>query len=55
MEQVSVSSSEPGAATQVDLQVSNTSGSMLLHWGVICESQGYVQYQSFKVIKCVCI
>ncbi|XP_004509565.1 alpha-glucan water dikinase, chloroplastic isoform X1 [Cicer arietinum] len=38
--QVSVSSSEPGAATQVDLQVSNTSGSMLLHWGVICESQG---------------
>jgi len=44
MEQVNVGSSGSGAATQVDIQLSNTSGSMVLHWGVICESQGYVQY-----------
>lgn len=50
MEQVNVGSSGSGAATQVDIQLSNTSGSMVLHWGVICESQGYVQYQSFQVI-----
>lgn len=38
--QVNVGSSGSGAATQVDIQLSNTSGSMVLHWGVICESQG---------------
>lgn len=43
MEQVGVSSSVPGAATQVDIQVSNSSGSLVLHWGIICEREGYVQ------------
>lgn len=42
MEQVSLSSLGSGAATQVDVQVSNSRGSMVLHWGVICESKGYV-------------
>lgn len=42
MEQVGVSSSGPGGATQVDIQVSNKSGSLILHWGVLRESQGYV-------------
>jgi hypothetical protein len=42
MEQVSVGSSGSGAATQVDVQLSNTSGSFVLHWGIICKSQGYV-------------
>jgi hypothetical protein len=42
MEQVSVGSSGSGAATQVDVQLSNTSGSFVLHWGIICQSQGYV-------------
>ncbi|XP_057416065.1 alpha-glucan water dikinase, chloroplastic isoform X2 [Lotus japonicus] len=38
--QVGVSSSGPGGATQVDIQVSNKSGSLILHWGVLHESQG---------------
>ncbi|CAJ1940177.1 unnamed protein product [Sphenostylis stenocarpa] len=38
--QVSVSSSEPGAATQVDIKVSYKSGSLLLHWGVVCDQPG---------------
>ncbi|GAU21380.1 hypothetical protein TSUD_189680 [Trifolium subterraneum] len=38
--QVSVGSSGSGAATQVDVQLSNTSGSFVLHWGIICQSQG---------------
>ncbi|WJX93428.1 alpha-glucan, water dikinase [Trifolium repens] len=38
--QVSVGSSGSGAATQVDVQLSNTSGSFVLHWGIICKSQG---------------
>lgn len=43
MRQVNLSSSgASGAATQVDVQVSNSRGSMVLHWGVICESNGYV-------------
>ncbi|XP_052731324.1 alpha-glucan water dikinase, chloroplastic isoform X3 [Vigna angularis] len=40
MEQVSVSSSQPGAATQVDIKVSYSSGSLLLHWGVVCDQPG---------------
>ncbi|WVZ24310.1 hypothetical protein V8G54_002854 [Vigna mungo] len=38
--QVSVSSSQPGAATQVDIKVSYSSGSLLLHWGVVCDQPG---------------
>ncbi|CAK8561980.1 unnamed protein product [Lathyrus sativus] len=38
--QVNLSSSGSGAATQVDVQVSNSRGSMVLHWGIICESKG---------------
>ncbi|XP_027348742.1 alpha-glucan water dikinase, chloroplastic [Abrus precatorius] len=38
--QVGVSSSVPGAATHVDIQVSNNNGSLLLHWGVVCDKQG---------------
>ncbi|XP_061355011.1 alpha-glucan water dikinase, chloroplastic [Gastrolobium bilobum] len=38
--QVGVSSSAPGAAVQVDIQVSNCSGSLLLHWGVVRDTQG---------------
>ncbi|XP_068462871.1 alpha-glucan water dikinase, chloroplastic isoform X2 [Phaseolus vulgaris] len=38
--QVSVSSAQPGAATQVDIKVSYSSGSLLLHWGVVCDQPG---------------
>lgn len=34
-EQVGVSTPAPGAATQVDIQVSYSSDSLLLHWGLI--------------------
>jgi len=44
MEQVSVSSSQPGAATQVEIKVSYSSSSLLLHWGVVCDQPGYVLY-----------
>ncbi|KAK7361648.1 hypothetical protein VNO77_03719 [Canavalia gladiata] len=38
--QVGVSSSGPGAATLVDIQVSNNNGSLLLHWGIVCDKPG---------------
>lgn len=44
MEQVAVSSSEPGAARQVDIKVSYNSDSLFLHWGVVRDQPGYVLY-----------
>ncbi|TKY58675.1 Alpha-glucan water dikinase [Spatholobus suberectus] len=38
--QVGVSSSVPGAATQVDIKVSYNSDSLLLHWGVVRDQPG---------------
>ncbi|KAI4328195.1 hypothetical protein L6164_020571 [Bauhinia variegata] len=38
--QVTVRSSAPGAIRQVDIQVSNSSSSLLLHWGVIRDTPG---------------
>lgn len=38
--QVGVSSSVPGAARQVDIKVSYSSGSLLLHWGVVRDQPG---------------
>ncbi|XP_019421634.1 PREDICTED: alpha-glucan water dikinase, chloroplastic-like isoform X1 [Lupinus angustifolius] len=40
--QVVVNSSAPVAARQVDIQVSNSSGSLVLHWGVVHDRQGWV-------------
>ncbi|CAL0330850.1 unnamed protein product [Lupinus luteus] len=40
--QVVASSSAPGATRQVDIQVSNSSGSLVLHWGVVHDRQGWV-------------
>ncbi|KAE9607885.1 putative alpha-glucan, water dikinase [Lupinus albus] len=42
--QVVASSSAPGAARQVDIRVrvSNSSGSLVLHWGVVHDRQGWV-------------
>ncbi|XP_028754486.1 alpha-glucan water dikinase, chloroplastic isoform X1 [Neltuma alba] len=37
--QVGVTSSAPGL-TQIDIEVSSSSDSLLLHWGVICDQQG---------------
>ncbi|MED6193595.1 hypothetical protein PIB30_021071 [Stylosanthes scabra] len=39
--QVGVSSSAPEGATVVDVQVSSSSGYLVLHWGVICDGQGF--------------
>ncbi|KAH1198482.1 Alpha-glucan water dikinase, chloroplastic [Glycine max] len=38
--QIAVSSSEPGAARQVDFKVSYNSESLLLHWGVVRDQPG---------------
>ncbi|KAL2334136.1 hypothetical protein Fmac_015349 [Flemingia macrophylla] len=38
--QVGVSSSVSGAATQVDIKVSYSSSSLLLHWGVVRDQPG---------------
>ncbi|XP_015957126.1 alpha-glucan water dikinase, chloroplastic [Arachis duranensis] len=38
--QVGVSSPAAEGATVVDIQVSSSSGSLVLHWGVICDGQG---------------
>ncbi|KAJ7943678.1 Alpha-glucan water dikinase, chloroplastic [Quillaja saponaria] len=38
--QVSVSAPAPGAMKQVDIQVSNSSDSLILHWGVIQDKNG---------------
>ncbi|KAH1239080.1 Alpha-glucan water dikinase, chloroplastic [Glycine max] len=38
--QVAVSSSEPGAARQVDIKVSYNSDSLFLHWGVVRDQPG---------------
>lgn len=43
MEQVVVISSAPGPITHVDIQVSNNSDSLLLHWGVIHDRTGYIE------------
>lgn len=51
MDQVGVTSSASGPITQVDIRVSSNSDSLLLHWGVVHDSQGYIQHYMFLVIS----
>jgi hypothetical protein len=35
-EQVAVNPASQGSVTEIDLEVSSTSGSLILHWGALC-------------------